>query len=256
MRAQSGRAWPKYNLIGFGDLLAQMANFLPRLTDLQALIGQGDRSELIRAFLGPHKDVGNLPPVVFAFAAEPPNILASLGMVDDMGDGTISVELRGLKASPESSRAAQLLTGPPPSSIARRWLGRPRRSRSGTKPQMDQDDRPSADAEVGDLLDRAYETAGLQNVDAVADFFREENRNRALRPDNPFTPQQAADLLWDRGKVTSVQTLPLTALALQRHRRNTADLFKFSAERPRAGSSDGCALPPTRRNSMTSACPG
>ena len=91
--------WPKYNLIGVGDLLAQMANFMPRLADLQALSGRGDRSELIRAFLGPHKDVRNLPPPVFAFASEPPNILASLGMVDDMGDGTISVELRGLKAS-------------------------------------------------------------------------------------------------------------------------------------------------------------
>ena len=55
-------AWPKYNLIAFGDLLAQAKDFLPRLTDLYALTGQGDRSELIRALLGPDKDVGNLPP--------------------------------------------------------------------------------------------------------------------------------------------------------------------------------------------------
>ena len=37
--------------------------------------------------------------------------------------------------------------------------------------------RESADAEVRDLLDRAYETAGLQNVDAMADFFRQANRH-------------------------------------------------------------------------------
>ena len=218
--------WPKYNLIGVGDLLAQMANFLPRLADLQALSGRGDRSELIRAFLGPHKDVRNLPPPVFAFASEPPNILASLGMVDDMGDGTISVELRGLKAS------SRVVIAPPsfapdrrlPVSLADGLADRVDRDRVRS-PKWITDDRASADAEVADLLDRAYETAGLQNVDAVADFFRQENSNRALRPDNPFTPQQAADLLWDRGKVTSVQPLPLTVLALQRHRRNTAQLF-------------------------------
>jgi hypothetical protein len=218
--------WPKYNLIDVGQLRAQMANFLPRLTDLQALSGRGDRSELIRAFLGPDKDAHNLPPPVFAFASEGPNILASLGMVDDMGDGTISVTLGDLKAS------ARVVIAPPsfapdrrlPVSLADGLADRVDRDRV-RNPKWITDDKASADAEVADMLDRAYETAGLQNVDAVADFFREENRNRALRRDNPLTPQEAVDLLWKRGKVTSVQALPLTMLALQRHRRNTARMF-------------------------------
>jgi hypothetical protein len=40
-----------------------------------------------------------------------------------------------------------------------------------------------------------------------------------------LTQQQAADLLWHTDKVTSVHALPLSALAWQRHRRNTTRLF-------------------------------
>jgi hypothetical protein len=219
--------WPKYNLIGVDDLLAQLPNLLPRFADVKALSGHGDRSELLRALLGPYKNVGNLPPSLFAFVAEPPNILASLGMVDDMGDGTISVELDDLKAT------SRIVIAPPmyapdrrlPVSLADGLADRVDRASVRDPQWVEGRNRVDADAEVHDLLDRAYETAGLQNVDAAADFLRQENSNRALRRDSPLTPQQAAELLWRTDKVTSVHTLPLAALAWQRHRRNTTRLF-------------------------------
>ena len=220
--------WPKYNLIGVDDLLARLPSLLPRFADVMALSGHGDRSELLRALLGPYKNVGNLPPSLFAFAAEPPNILASLGMVDDMGDGTISFELGDdLKAT------SRIVIAPPmyapdrrlPVSLADGLADRVDRASVRNLQWVEGVNRADADAEVHDLLDRAYETAGLQNVDAAADFLRQENSNRALRRDSPLTQQQAADLLWHTDKVTSVHALPLSALAWQRHRRNTTRLF-------------------------------
>ena len=252
--------WPKYNLIGVGDLLAQMAKF-------SAAPCRPAGVERARRSQRTHSCVPRAAQGCPQFAAarlrlrlrSPPNILASLGMVDDMGDGTISVELRGLRAT------SRVVVAPPsfapdrrlPVSLADGLADRVDRDRVRS-PKWITDDRASADAEVADLLDRAYETAGLQNVDAVADFFRQENRNRPLRPDNPFTPQQAADLLWDRDKVTSVQPLPLTVLALQRHRRNTARLFFEIFSRRDQGlvrAMDASARRPAEIL-LTSACPG
>lgn len=224
--------WPKHVLIGTGDLLAQAANFLPRLAELYARRGRGDRSEFIRAFLGPRADARNLPPSVFAFATEPPNLIASLGMVDDMGDGTVSVELGDLKAM------SRIVMTPPsfapdrrlPVSIADGLIDRIDRARVRHPQWVEGRNRSSADAEVADLLDRAYETAGLQNIEAVLDFFREENRNLAWRRESPFDEQEAADQLWDPAKLKSVEKRPLTAHALQRHRRNTTrQLFEAFA---------------------------
>lgn len=219
--------WPKYRLIGTDHLLAQAANFLPRLAELYARRGRGDRSELIRAFLGPRADVRNLPPSVFAFAAEPPDFVASLGMVDDMGDGTVSVELR------EMAAASRIVIAPPsfapdrrlPVSIADGLVDRVNRAQVRDPQWAAGNNQLDADAEVADLLDRAFETAGLQNIDAVVDFFREENRNLAWRRGSPFNTQQAADQLWDSELLRSVQKKSLTAVALQRHRRNTTRLL-------------------------------
>jgi hypothetical protein len=219
-------AWPNHTLLNFENLFSQSKDLLPRLNDLQAMAGAGDRSELIRTLLGPFANVGNLPPGLFAFVAEPPNILASLGMVDDMGDGTITVRLGELTATSRIVIAPPLF-GPDrrlPVSLADGLADRVDRARV-RDPAWITGDPQSADDEVADLLDRAYETAGLQNTDAVVDFFRQENRNRALRRDNPLTPQQAADLLWDSKKLGSVEALPLSAHALQRHRRNTTRIF-------------------------------
>jgi len=218
--------WPHYNLLNYANLASQAKELVPRVADLLAVAGRGDRSEFIRALLGPYADVGNLPPGLFAFAAEPPNILGSLGLVDDMGDGTITVRIAGLEAT------SRVVIAPPsfapdrrlPVSLADGLTDRVDRKRVRDEAWIT-GDQTSADKEVGDLLDRAYETAGLQNIDAVANFFREENSNRAKRRNSPMTPQQAADLLWDGAKIDSVNGLPLSAIALQRHRRNTSRLF-------------------------------
>jgi hypothetical protein len=241
--------WPHYSLLDYENMLSHAKELLPRFNDLLALTGSGDRSELVRALRGPHENVGNLPPGLFAYAAEPPNVLASLGMVDDMGDGTISVRLGDLTAT------SRIVIAPPsfapdrrlPVSLADGLVDRidrdavrnegwvcQERDQDGADGQDEADKVYYSDLEVGDLLDRAYETAGLQNVDAVIDFFREENRSRALRRDNPLTPQQAADLLWDGSRLTSVHGLPLAAYALQRHRRNTSRLvFEIVAREAR-----------------------
>ena len=222
-------AWPKQKLVGLDDVFAQMASFLPRLSELRAVVGEGDLSELIRAFRGPRTDVGNLPPSVFAYAVEgPPLAVNSLGMVDDTGDGTISVELGELRAT------SRVVVAPPsfapdrrlPVSIADGLADRVDRQRVRDPLWVAGDgNRESADAEVHDLLDRAYETAGLQNADAMADFFRQANRHLALRKGSALTPQQAEDLLWNSEKLMSLQKMPLSTLALQRHRRNTTRVF-------------------------------
>jgi len=219
--------WPNHNLIGANELLGSLPGFLAQFSDLEALSGRGDRSELIRAFLGPFADVHNLPPSVFAFAAEPPNYVASLGIVDDMADGTVSVELGELKAM------SRIVIAPPsfapdrrlPVSIADGLMDRMNRKQVRNPNWVSGSKQNTADAEVRDLLDRAYETVGLQNVDAVADFFRQENQHRAMRRGSSRTPEEAADLLWDSSKLMSVETLPLTELAIERHRRNTTGIF-------------------------------
>jgi hypothetical protein len=219
-------AWPKHTMIGLGDVLKQAPNFLPRLAELEALGGPGDRSELVRALLGPRTDVGNLPPSVFAFAVDSARNLVSVGMIDDTGDGTISVELGALKAT------SRVVIAPPsfapdrrlPISIADGLADRVDRNAVRCKGWVTGDNSRAADAEVHDLLDRAFETAGLQNVDAVADFFRQANENLALRRDSRLTREQARDLLWHGKKLMSVEPLPLSAVARQRHRRNTTRL--------------------------------
>jgi hypothetical protein len=219
--------WNSHELVSLQDLLAQLSRFLPRADDILALLGPGDRSELIRALRGPHADVGNLPPSVFAFAAEASDTLVSVGMIDDTGDGTISVTLGGHEAT------ARVVIAPPsfapdrrlPVSIADGLADRMSRDEVRDPAWVSGANRNEADAEVADLLDRAYETVGLQNVDAVADFFRQANEHMALRRDSQLTRQQAGELLWHGRMDKSVEPMPLAARALQRHRRNTAQIF-------------------------------
>ena len=219
--------WNRHELISLTDLLGQVQSYLPRLAEIQALMGPGDRSELIRALRGPRTDIGNLPPSVFAYAAEASDALVSVGMMDDTGDGTISVTLGKLTAM------ARVVIAPPsfapdrrlPVSIADGLADRVARDEVRDRAWVSDGNRHEADIEVADMLDRAYETAGLQNVDAVADFCRQENRHLAMRRDSPLTPQQAVDLLWGDRTEKSVEAMPLTARALERHRRNTARIF-------------------------------
>ena len=228
-----------------------------KFADFLALTARGDRSELIRTILGPRHDVRNLPPSVFAFAAELPKVLTSLGMVDDMADGTISVELGDLAAT------ARIVTAPPsfapdrrlPISIADGLADRVDRASVRQADWVTGDNQADADAEVHDLLDRAFETVGLQNVDAVVDFFRTENANLTLRRGSRLTREQASDMLWSGEKLNSVEAMPLTEIARHRHRRNTTRFaLELFAREARSWFERQSARLPARSASTTSEC--
>jgi len=225
-------AWPNHPLIRLEELRKQLGRLLPQLPKLKALRDTpGDGSELIRLLRGPRADVGSLPPSVFAFAFEPKGFV-SVGMIDDTGDGTISVELGGRGDQPARKAVARVVIAPPsyapdrrlPVSIADGLIDRVDRESVRHAKWVTGDNRDKADAEVADILDRAYETAGLQNIDALADFASQQNRITAIRQGRPLSDQQADDLLWHGKKLVSVEPLPLSALAWQRHRRNTSRL--------------------------------
>jgi len=179
---------------------------------------------------GPRADVGSLPPSVFAFAFEPPMDLVSVGMIDDTGDGTISVTLAESKGQPARQATARIVIAPPsfapdrrlPVSIADGLADRVDRQSVRDAGWVRGANKADADAEVADLLDRAYETVGLQNVDALADFARQQNRIEAIRQGERLTAHEAEQKMWHGREVVTAEPLPLTAIAGQRHRRNTA----------------------------------
>jgi hypothetical protein len=216
-------SWANHCTLSVSDVMATLPRLLQRLLDLYTLRSRADYSELVRMLLTPGVDVGNLPPGLFAFAVEPPKLISSLGMIDDLGDGLITAELKGMQA------AARVVIAPPsyapdrrqPVSLADGLADRVGRSEVREPTWVDGDNAQAADAEVHDLLDRAYETVGLQNVDAVVDLFRLENENRASRGDSPYSPEKARELLWEGAKLVSIQPMPLLALARQHHRHNT-----------------------------------
>jgi hypothetical protein len=223
-------AWPKYTLVTFDSLIKQLGRLLPHLLELDALRNPGDGSELIRMLLGPRADVGALPPSIFAFAIDEARNFVSVGMIDDTGDGTISVELPGKGDQPARTAMARVVIAPPcfspdrrlPISIADGLIDRVDRKSVRGPGWVNGDNWDKADAEVADMLDRAYETAGLQNIDALADFARHQNRVHAIRQGKPLTEEEADEKLWHGKKLLTVEPLPLTGVALQRHRRNTA----------------------------------
>ena len=225
-------AWPNHRLIGFDELIGRLGQLLPELIEIDALRNPGDGSELIRKLRGPRADVGNLPASIFAFGVDASKSMVSVGMIDDTGDGTVSVELVGHGDQPTRKTVARVVVAPPsfapdrrlPVSIADGLIDRVDRKSVRQPDWVDGKNRAVADAEVADMLDRAYETAGLQNIDALADFAKHQNRVQAIRQGKPLTEEQADDLLWHGKKLVTVEPLPLTAIAWQRHRRNTARL--------------------------------
>jgi hypothetical protein len=226
-------AWTKYRMISWDELLTQIPRLLPQGAELKALLDSpGNGSELIRLLRGPRVDVGSLPPSIFAFAVEQPRDFVSLGMIDDTSDGTISVELAAKDDQPAVKALARIVVTLPsfapdrrlPVSIADGLIDRTDRQSVRNPGWVTGDNRDKADAEVADLLDRAYETAGLQNIDALADFARQQNEVVAIRQGTPLTEEKSDELLWHGKKLVTVEPLPLTALALQRHRRNSARL--------------------------------
>jgi hypothetical protein len=215
-------AWPKYAMFSEADVGPAVFEMLSRLVSVDALVD--DQSQLLRFLLGGESDsfdVRNLPPGLYARVAELPNLLASLGMIDDFGDGLISCELKGVGvayALTDRSRRADTRDI--------KWV-------SGANAQL-------AELEIQDLMDRAFETMGLANVDATDDYFQKENVNHQKRnrpsadeawgneklwTDNtPITGERAAYMHLARDERWE-DPLPLTSLGRDAHRRNAVRIF-------------------------------
>jgi hypothetical protein len=214
-------AWPREDPISLADLPARLLAIDPQ--QLRGLMGKGDDSQLLRHLTARQTDAGSLPVAVYGFAVEPDKLLSSLGLIDDTSDGVISVTLNRPKLEPLTAHA-RVVVAPPnlvpdrrmPVSLADGLADRAGRGNTAGSAWVSDDNAKLADAEVHDLLNRAYETVGLQNVDAVADFFRIENSHLAqyLGEAEP----KARALLWPAAP-HSLQALPLSNVARQRHGR-------------------------------------
>jgi hypothetical protein len=221
--------WPKFGLLQFENLPEKLVDLLPHLGEAKAVSSAADQSELLRTVAGPTADVGNLPPGLFAYTVGPNAVQDGLGMVDDMSDGIITCRIKGV-----GEAYARVAVSPPHFAPDRR---QPVSLADGLADRVMRDDVRSPDwtgdaenweatrASVNDLLERAYETAGLANIDVWNNWFIEENSTNAQDPDSTVTPEQAGAMLWNTDNVPSVEDLPLTAIGRRRHRRNTATEF-------------------------------
>jgi hypothetical protein len=217
-------AWPQFRLFDAQtEVPLRILQCLPDLGNILTLEAT-DMSELLRQMGGPKKDMRNLPPGLYAYVTEPPNAIASLGLIDDFGDGIIICAIDGLKLPPATAR---IISTPPDfapdrrpvisiaDGLADRALRADVRGNTGD----------CYDDEIRDLLDRAFETLGLTNLDVTNNYFQTENMAATLRPGTPFTSAQARHLLWTKPQTDSLEDLPLTASARDAHRRNTVAVF-------------------------------
>ncbi len=102
-------AWPNYHLFTEQDVGPALMGAIDDLVTVAAL--GGDPSQLLRYLLGGStdlRDVRNLPPGLYARVTEPPNLFASVGMVDDFGDGLIQCTLPGV-----GTATARIVSAPP-----------------------------------------------------------------------------------------------------------------------------------------------
>lgn len=221
-------AWPQYRFITYGRALRALPRIVRRFRAFSSLLRHVQRSELLRFILGPTGDAGKLPPGLFAWRYGNGAILSSLGLVDDLGDGVITCTLGG-----RLTAQARIVVGPPhfspdrrpPVSIADVLADRERRSDPRSNDWVSDAKWHMAEAEIDDLLDRAFETAGASNLDAWADELRSENVSDAIYRDDPAPPHHPDKLLWPDLRHDSVLDLPLSELGRWRHRRNASDEF-------------------------------
>jgi hypothetical protein len=238
-------AWPNYHLFTQDDVAPALIGAMDQLVTVSAL--SGDPSQLLRFLLGgasDKADVRNLPPGLYARVTEPPNLFASMGMVDDFGDGMISCTIAGI-----GTATARIVSGPPdfapdrrpPVSLADGLADRVRRADVRQPGWVSGEQAEVTELEIQELVARAFETMGLANLDATNDYFREENRNHALREKGAAAAYDAvAAQLWtadtplsDEARAAQFlgtdprmgEPLPLTALGRDSHRRNTVSLL-------------------------------
>jgi len=209
---------------------------------LKNLGNVGDRSELIRFLIPADTSSGNLPPSISAFLVHPERIITGLGLIDDISDGFIEATL-DLGPKCKLHARARVVVTPPALVPDRRALVsiadglEDRTSRQHVRARMVAEPEAYVRPRVEAIMDRAFDTAGLQNADAVLDFFRAENMSNANLARlgqgacKNMVPPPAQTALWDPDRFASVHSLPLTEVAWRMHRRNsTPSIFKSLAQ--------------------------
>ena len=236
--------WPNFKLFTEMDVTGAVFGAFNRLVSIDAL--SGDPSQLLRSVLGGESDrfdPRNLPPGLYARVAEQPNLMASLGMIDDFGDGVIACSIDGV-----GTARARVVSGPPdfapdrrpPVSLADGLSDRTLRAQVRKRGWVTNRNSEAAELEVMDIIARAFETMGLANIDALNDYFETENVNRANRDQPSAISDKVKERLWTKDTPVSgdpaakmvisrdvhfENPLRLTALGLSAHRRNTASMF-------------------------------
>lgn len=224
----AGSAWPKYKIVTWHQIIAALPRVILNLRSFIKLCRQVTRSELARFIMGPKADVGKLPPGLFASWFGQGAVLSSLGLVDDLGDGIISCEIPGVDTARARIVVAPPLFSPdrrPPVTIADDLTDRVARADVRKDDWIDAKNWALAEAEMDDLLDRAFETAGAANLDAWGEVLRQENESDAVYRGDAWTPKDPSKPIFRDMKNTTVLDLPLTEEGRWRHRRNTADEF-------------------------------
>lgn len=237
-------AWPNYRLFTEMDVSPAIFGAFARFTSVNTLFG--DPSQLLRFLLGGASDtfdVRNLPPGLYARVTERPNLFASLGMIDDFGDGVITCSLEGVGAA-----QARIVSGPPdfapdrrpPVSLADGLADRTMRAQVREPAWVSRDNSEQAELEIQDMIARAFETMGLANIDATNDYFQTENVNHAKRDRPSADPEAMKQTLWTDDTPVSddpaariflprdvdwENPLRLTSLGRDAHRRNTVSML-------------------------------
>lgn len=227
-------AWPRHRMLTHENLWKALPRLLRDWRALKALLTRSQLSELLRRLAGPLTDVGKLPPGLYAHVQADGAFLSSLGMVDDMGDGILRCRIGDLCAN------ARIVVCPPDFAPDRRSpvsIADVLADKSGRADVRDETWLGNDDAileAVDDLLERAFETESMMNLDVINELFREENRSAAGYRGDPPPAGGLKDLLWPDEGLDGIADLPLTQLANFRHRRNSVEAFfeQLALDRP------------------------
>ena len=217
--------WPNHKLITCGEFLRALPRILLHLRAVRTLFQPAQFSELLRFVLSKTGDAGKLPPGLFAWHWGGGALISSLGIIDDTGDGIVTCALGQL----DPAYARVVVCPPhfapdrrPPVSLSDNLMDRTARDNVRAHDWVND---PDTEAEIDDLLDRAFETAGLMNLDVWNQELAGENKSNAIYRNEPDRPPDVDALLWPDLEQSTVVDLPLTARARWHHRRNAADEF-------------------------------